>query len=393
MSQPNGQKTHHRYVVLVLQGGGALGAYHAGAFRAMVEAGYTPQWVAGVSIGAVNAALIAGNPPAQQLATLEEFWEIIIRPSPWDKLVPESLLKLYNTGNALQGVMLGQPNFSVPFYINPYLAPPGTPPALALYDNSPLRNTLDRMVDFERLKQGTPRLSLGVTKVRTGDVLYFDNTRSEHGPITAEHVIASSSIPPFYGGVHIDGELYWDGGIVDNTPLEPVLEDQDAHPDRDTLVFMVDLWDGSGPEPRTLDEAMWRLNAIQFASRTERHIQQMIERENLKRRLATVTSGTPTFPDGTTFSYGNLDIVRVNYIPDEDQTSLSYLDFSRLSINERREAGYRDMKLALDAAPWSARAGVLGSRGIDEAAAPVPNAAMHTIKRGTIETTTPGADT
>lgn len=392
------------YIALVLQGGGALGAYHVGAYRALTEAGYTPNWVTGVSIGAVNAALIAGSQPSEQLDKLQTFWEIIIRPSLWDHMMPSAFLSWSHTISAMQALMFGQPNFSIPYFVNPYMAPAGTPAATSFYDNTPLRNTLARMVDFSLINSQQMRMSLGVTKVKTGDLVFFDNTNEGDLPIGPEHVIASSSIPPLYSGATVKGELYWDGGIVANTPLEPVLADQDLHPERSTLVFMIDLWDASGPEPRTMDEAMWRYNQIQFASRTDRHIHEVVERENLRRTMSEmaqyvpqdVLQTMPTIPDGTAYTYGNLDIVRITYQPRSDQTSLSYVDFSRSSLEERQADGYADMKLALEQAPWTSQPEAEQAEGMvsfsveGRAATPRSRAAIHQVQRGQVSSTFPG---
>lgn len=392
------------YVVLVLQGGGALGAYHIGAYQALCEAGYSPDWITGVSIGSINAAILAGTPPEQRLSRLETFWDTIARPSFWDSFVPSALRRWYNAGSAMQALLFGQPGFSWPYFINPYLAPAGTPAATSFYDNTPLRLTVEEMTDFDLINAQQVRLSLGVTKVTTGNLVFFDNTSESDRPIGAEHVIASSSIPPLFPATRVKGELYWDGGIVDNTPLDPVLAEQDRHPERHTLVFMIDLWDGSGPEPRTMDEVLWRQNQIQFASRTDRHIREIVERENLRRALGSKAAAhptappafaDPTFQDGTLFAYGNLDIVRITYHPRSDETALSYLDFSHLSIAERRSDGYADMKLALSAAPWL----ITPPRGEFQLGAPVvgearrldgARAAFHHVTHGEIHSQAPG---
>lgn len=388
------------FIALVLQGGGALGAYHVGAYQAMHENGYIPDWIAGVSIGAVNAALIAGNRPEDQLDRLTEFWQIITRPAPWDGAVPDGLRKFYNMSSAWMALMFGQPNFSLPFFTNPYLAPPGSAAAMAFYDNSPLGETLRRLADFDLINARQMRLSLGVTRVSTGDMHFFDNTHAGDLPLGPEHVLASSSIPPMFHGARINGELYWDGGIIDNTPLEIVLEDQDNHPERHTLVFMIDLWDASGPEPRTMDEVLWRQNQIRFASRTDKHIKQVVEKENLRRTISQMSqqlgphlsSAEPAFEDGTAFQYGNLDIVRITYQPDADQTALSYVDFSRSSIAERRAAGYADMKTALAEAPWFKRhvREATGAPLVAPSAAEPASAALHYVCRRQITSATPG---
>ncbi len=396
------------YVALVLQGGGALGAYHVGAFEALAEAGYRPQWVAGVSIGAVNAALIAGNTPDNQVRVLDEFWRIITRPSFWDAMADssEEVRRWYNTTSAMLALTFGQPHFSMPHLISPYLAAPGTPAATSVYNNSPLRETLARLVDFDIINRQQMRLSLGVTQVSSGDLVFFDNTDPDSLPIGPDHVIASSAIPPMFPGSHVKGELYWDGGIVDNTPLEPVLADQDEHPQRDTLVFMIDLWDGSGPEPKTIDEVMWRYNQIQFASRTDRHIKEIAEKHNLRRLLVQAAQFVPeemrgvmpTIPDGTYYEYGNLDIVRVTYHPTADKTSLSYVDFSPLSIADRRRAGYHDMRAALEQKPWQtpasdeAAASLSFAMGRKAGAPPAARTAVHEVRAGHVHSSYPGLE-
>lgn len=393
-TSPESQAQPDPYIALVLQGGGALGAYHIGAYQAMHEAGYTPHWVAGISIGAVNGVLIAGSEPDERINKMDEFWHTISRPSLVEQVLPANLLKFYNMGSAVQGLMLGQPNFSTPHFISPYLAPAGTAAAVSFYDSTPLHKTLAHMVNFDLINQQRVRLSLGVTRVRTGDMVFFDNYNPEDLPMGPEHAIASSSIPPLFPGVRIKGELYWDGGIIDNTPLEPVLDDQDLHPERRMLVFMIDLWDGSGPEPRTIDEVLWRQDQIRFASRTTRHIKELVARENMRQQIRemqqqsdTADRGVaPVFDDGTAFRYGNVDIVRITYQPRADQSGMSYMDFSRSSIADRRADGYGDMKLALEDAPWHRRT----AAGAEEGKPRQARAAIHHVSRTQKSSETPG---
>lgn len=389
------------FIALVLQGGGALGAYHVGAYRALSEAGMQPDWVTGISIGSINAALIAGNRPAERLSRLEEFWKLVGDPAIFEAFWPNSLLQLYNTGSALQSLLFGQPNFSRPYFINPYLAPAGSPAATGFYDNSPLRQTIARLTSLHLINSARPRLSLGVTRVRTGNLIYFDTTNPDTMPFTLDHILSSAAIPPLYPGVRINGELYWDGGVVDNTPLEPVLDDQAANPARHTLVFMVDLWGNTEQEPRTLDEVMWRYNQIQFASRTDRHIREVVERENLKRALSQmarqvppdVQGGLPVLPDGSFYTYGNLDIVRITYTPSSNQTALSYLDFSHSSIEERKAEGYVDMRDALNESPWQYDDPAEVQTRSRKQAGAAPRAAMHTVARHHVTSATPGKGT
>ena len=234
-------------VVLVLQGGGALGAYHIGCYQALAEAGYQPDWVSGISIGAINAAIIAGNPAERRLERLEQLWADISRPGGWGHLLVGDLRRWFNLGSAMEAITWGQPNFFVPRAPGPLLAAPGTPQATSFYDTGPLRATLLRLTDFDQINRGDVRISLGATRVRTGELVFFDSNRCAIGP---EHVMASGALPPGFPAVEVDGELYWDGGCVSNTPLEAVVGDPPAV---DTLVFIIDLWSGQGPMPTTMD--------------------------------------------------------------------------------------------------------------------------------------------
>ena len=345
-------------VVLVLQGGGALGAYHVGAYRAMQEAGFTPDWVAGTSIGAITSAVLVGNQPEDRLAKLEELWREISRPDEWGAWLPAPLLKVFNAGSALETAIFGQPNFFSPNLINPYLSVPGTRSATAFYDTDPMLETLARLCDFDLINSGTTRISLGATNVKTGDLIYFDNVRPKRS-IGPEHVLASGSLPPGFPATVVDGESYWDGGCVSNTPLHAILDDP---PEGHTLVFMVDLWSAAGDLPTTPDEVSWRNEEIQYASRTAHHMKTVAARLNLRRQLATLQANlpkerldTPAVQDATALAYeGTMDIVHVHYTPAPDQGSNSAAEFSRPSIARRSAAGYADMKLAIEQAPWLA---------------------------------------
>ena len=341
-------------VALVLQGGGALGAYHIGCCEALQEAGFTPDWVSGISIGAINAAVIAGTEPADRIARLEQLWNDISRDDAWGSWLTGGMRRLFNFGSAGEALLLGQPNFFAPRLPSPLVAPPG-PGATSFYDTSPLRATLLRMADFDRINRGPTRLSLGATRVTTGELVFFDNRRDRIGP---EHVMASGSLPPGFPAVEVGGELYWDGGCVSNTPLEAVLGDR---PERDMLVFMIDLWDAHGAVPRTMDEVLWRQKQIQYASRTRQHIEAVKARLDLEkarhrlRRRATAGPVDAAVADDAIEHVGHVDIVHVTYRPGADQVSQSDAEFSRASIADRRAAGHADMRKALAKAPWSAR--------------------------------------
>jgi NTE family protein len=369
--------------VLVLQGGGALGAYHIGAYQALAEKGFHPDWVCGISIGAINAAVIAGNPPDQRVQRLDDLWEFISRPALFAPFGGEAFHWLYNTISNTEALMFGQPNFFVPRAINPYLAAPG-PEALSFYDTSPLRFTLRRFADFDAVNNKNIRLSLGATDIETGELVFFDNTDERIGP---EHVMASGSLPPGFPPTMVGDRLYWDGGCVSNTPLETVLKHQ---PPGHTVVFMIDLWSGAGKAPTTMNDVLWREKQIQYASRVTSHIDAVAAKLDLKRAMALMkAAGAPgpvpgegqgaagvgdAVPDDAALTIGDrLDIVHVVYHPTGDQIPSSDAEFSRSSIAARRAAGYDDMAHAIEAAPWFAHAKP------DHAAAVVHRVEKHTV--------------
>jgi NTE family protein len=253
-------------IALVLQGGGALGSYQAGVYQAMHEAGLEPDWLAGVSIGAINAALIAGNRREDRLPRLREFWERITHRKLWP-FAPDGddLRKTRNIQSALATLSLGTPGFFRPNPVNPWLAPRGSAGAVAFYQTGPLRQTLEGLVDWALLEQpgGHPRLAVGAVNVMNGNFQYFDSAVL---PLVPEHVMASGALPPGLPAVRIGGEWFWDGGLVSNTPLQHLLEDElDC---RDALVFQVDLFPARGPLPRDMEEVLGREKDIRYSSRT-----------------------------------------------------------------------------------------------------------------------------
>ena len=263
--------------VLVLQGGGALGSFQAGVYEALAEHRLRPHWVAGISIGAINAALIAGNPPDKQVDRLREFWNLVSggpqAPS-WG--VAGSTRGLLSQVNAAGALMFGVSGMFAPRFPPPQLQPSGTAAAISFYDTAPLKATLERLVDFDRLNAGETRLSVGAVNIRTGNFAYFDNRRDRIGP---EHIMASGALPPGLPPVEIDGEFYWDGGLVSNTPLEYVLDEQT---DRDLLIFQVDLFPARGPMPKNLVEAAEREKDIRYSSRTRLNTDQARRNHELK---------------------------------------------------------------------------------------------------------------
>lgn len=339
-------------IVLALQGGGALGAYHIGAYQALAEAGYHPDWIIGISIGAINAAIIAGNPPDRRVAQLEGFWRAISRPDEWGAYLNGVARQFFNRLSIGQSIILGQPRFFTPRVIAPHLAPPGTPAATSYYDTTPLVETLCRYVDFELINHGPVRLSLGATKVTTGELVFFDSQRHPLGP---EHVLASSSLPPGFPATRVDGELYWDGGCVANTPLQAVLSEPPAGP---ALIIAIDLWNPRGPEPETMDDVLWRQRQIQFASRTIHDVQMVAQMLNMRWMIGELRELVPeaargNLPRGMLAEpvKGSVDLVHIVYQPRPDEAPQSAADFSRPSIAARRAAGYADMRRVLEQAP------------------------------------------
>jgi NTE family protein len=338
-------------IALVLQGGGALGAYQGGSYQAIAEAGLEPDWLAGISIGAVNAALIAGNAPGERVDKLKAFWDQVSAPDGSDPFgLAENLLRgdfgrgLLNQFNAASALLRGAPGFFAPRLPPAYLRPAGTPGALSWYDTAPLRATLERMVDFDRINAGALRFSVGAVNVRTGNFTYFDTTTHK---ITAAHVMASAALPPGFPPVEIDGELYWDGGLVSNTPLQWVVDGGTRH---DTLAFQVDLWSARGELPGDLGEVGERLKEIQYSSRTRANTDQFKAIQSVRATLAGVLDQLPpglrAGEVGATLRQFACPkvyrIVQLIYRSRHYETESKDYEFSRASMRDHWDAGYHD---------------------------------------------------
>jgi len=254
------------HTLLVLQGGGALGAYQAGVYEALAEDGFAPDWVTGVSIGAINAAIIAGNPPNLRVPRLREFWDEVSSGLP---LVPPRILdplrRALNFVSATAAMSFGVPHFFYPRVPPPMLAPRGTEGALSFYDLSPLRDTLHRLVQFDVINSKEMRFAIGAVELTTGNSTYFDNYKPHTGDIGTQHVMASAALPPGFAPVEVDGKFYWDGGLVSNSPLWYVMDEE---PGLKALILQVDLFSASGDMPRDLDAALERAKDIQYSSKT-----------------------------------------------------------------------------------------------------------------------------
>ena len=353
-------------VALVLQGGGALGAYQAGVVEALDESGVAPHWIAGISIGALNAAIIAGNPPQDRVARLRTFWETICRPpflpAPWALPAIEGfawpLAWQHGASGtaAMRALFEGQAGFFLPRIPPPPLAPwRRGPDRASWYDTAPLRATLERLVDFDRINDPRAmRVSVGAVNVRTGNFAYFDNTQRKLGP---EHFMASGALPPGFPAVEIDGEYYWDGGMVSNTPLYQVLVDRPCH---DALIFQVDLWSAQGELPGDLAEVAARSKDIQYSSRT-RLVTEYMRRDQVQQRLlhdlmALVPPDRrddPAYRRAEARASGALtNVVHLIYRNKPYEGHYKDYEFSAESMRQHWQAGLDDMRHTLAHPHW-----------------------------------------
>ena len=286
---PVAKPWRERTRVLVLQGGGALGSYQAGVCEGLSRQAMDPSWVAGVSIGAINAALIAGNPPERRGEQMRLFWEQISSGYFFSPLGADATFgrSFVNQLSAAYISAFGAPGFFKPRVLGPMWAAPETAGALSIYDTTPLRATLEHFVDFDRINGCETRLSVGAVDIETGNNILFDNTKMKIGP---EHIMASGALPPGFPPVWIDGRAYWDGGLVSNTPLEFVLNDEVRE---DLLIFQVDLFNARGPMPRNLIEADEREKDIRFSSRTRLNTDANLKIHRIKRALQRLIDSLP----------------------------------------------------------------------------------------------------
>lgn len=353
-------------LALVLQGGGALGAYQAGVYEGLEAEDLSPHWVAGISIGALNAAIIAGNPPGSRVARLREFWETVCRsplwpapPSlPWLDEVnwPTAVRTGLSSMAALRAVTEGQAGFFSPRLPPPWLQAHPTLASASWYDTTPLRATLERLVDFDRINDHRAmRVTVGAVNVRTGNFVYFDNTRQKLRP---EHFMASGALPPGFPAVEVDGEFYWDGGLVSNTPLYYVLTEQRR---QNALVFQVDLWPAAGELPQDVAEVAERSKEIQYSSRT-RLVTEYMHRSHRQRRLlhdlmALVPAARrddPAYRRAEREASGALtNVVHLIYRDSYEGHYKDY-EFSEASMRQHWKSGLADMQHTLTHHEWLA---------------------------------------
>jgi len=345
--------SYDKRVALVLQGGGALGSYQAGVYEALSMSQYLPDWVAGISIGAINAAIVAGNAPAQRVERLRAFWEAITAPSSLWSAMASAIAGDNRRTSSLNAIMFGQPGFFAPRPATHWLLSPA--PA-SYYDTSALKATLERLVDFDRINAGEMRYSIGAVNVRTGNFAYFDNAKSIIRP---EHVMASSALPPWFPAVEIDGECYWDGGLVSNTPLQYVIESIPRH---SRLIFQVDLFHAAGRQPTDLEDVSEREKDIRYSSRT-RAVTDMFRalhdvRHNINRLWDRLPMNLRSTPEAKfLYDFGcvtTMDIAELIYRPSDVQGHSKDYDFSRTTMRRRWAQGLSDAQRTLVASPWLA---------------------------------------
>src|SRR6185312_10232818 len=349
--------------VLVLQGGGALGSYQAGAFQALCRSGFEPEWIAGISIGAINAAIIAGNDAEKRVDRLKEFWEMVSSPVSWNPVTPgDRARSLFNETSAALIATFGVPGFFAPRIPPAPLWPPGSPQSQSYYDTAPLKKTLERLVDFDRINDLKTRLSVGAVGVTSGNFKYFDNYEFKKlgKKIGPEHIMASGALPPGFPAVVIDGEHYWDGGIASNTPLDYVL---DAETDRDLLIFQVDLFSARGSVPATLLEAAEREKDIRYSSRTRMNTDKNRQIHNTRRAVRDLIGRLPeSLKDDPSAAFlreaakeNTVTVVHLIYKGKNYETSSKDYDFSHVAMVEHWNAGVRDVHLSMRHREWLER--------------------------------------
>ncbi|MFM0505255.1 DUF3734 domain-containing protein [Paraburkholderia caffeinilytica] len=358
------QLPNYETVALMLQGGGALGAYQAGVFQGLYEAGIEPNWLAGISIGALNTAIIAGNPPEKRVERLLQFWETICQPAfgpPLPAFIEHALFnsseavrKAFTATQAMGAIVEGQKGFFVPRFPPPLPTVSGPPQLASYYDTTPLKATLEALCDFDRINSGEMRVSVGAVNCGTGNFAYFDN---RHTKLRPEHFMASGALPPGFAAVEIDGQYYWDGGLMSNTPLYEVIQ---TTPRRDTLAFQVDLWSAIGPVPDNITDVQGRMKDIQYSSRT-RLVTDMLQRSQrfrhvLKEVLDRVPSDQRDDPwcklaEDLSCSK-RYNVIHLIYRQKEYEGHFKDFQFGLSTMREHWQSGLEDIRHSLAQPDW-----------------------------------------
>ena len=358
------QLPNYETVALMLQGGGALGAYQAGVFQGLYEAGIEPNWLAGISIGALNTAIIAGNPPEKRVERLLQFWEKICQPAfgpPLPAFIEHALFnsseavrKAFTATQAMGAIVEGQKGFFVPRFPPPLPTVSGPPQLASYYDTTPLKATLEALCDFDRINSGEMRVSVGAVNCGTGNFAYFDN---KHTKLRPEHFMASGALPPGFAAVEIDGQFYWDGGLMSNTPLYEVIQ---TTPRRDTLAFQVDLWSAVGPVPDNITDVQGRMKDIQYSSRT-RLVTDMLQRsQRFRHVLREVLDRVPAdqrddpwckLADDLSCSK-RYNVIHLIYRQKEYEGHFKDFQFGLSTMREHWSSGLEDIRQSLAQPDW-----------------------------------------
>lgn len=336
-------------VALVLQGGGALGSYQAGVIEGLQGSGIEIDWVAGISIGAINAAIVAGNPPEQRVEKLRAFWDRMTSSLPSFPIFPNDMVREFvHEWSAGMVLATGVPGFFTPRLVPPNFAAPGSAGALSYYDSAPLKETLDSLIDWDLVNDGPVRLSVGAVDVISGNFRYFDSANER---LDARHIMASGALPPGLPPIEIDGSLWWDGGLVSNTPLSHVLD----HQEHGMLVFQVDLFSAATEAPRTIMDVMAREKEIRFSSRTRQVSDQVIklrqERESIRRLLAKLPAAMNDDADVRTLTAlaaeQPVNLVQLIYKANAWEGGSRDFEFSARTMREHWEAGMKSIDQAM----------------------------------------------
>jgi len=349
--------------VLVLQGGGALGSYQAGAYQALCHFDFEPEWIAGISIGAINAAIIAGNAREKRVGRLKEFWEMVSAPVPWNPITKSDRGRsLFNETSAALIATFGVPGFFTPRFPPAPLWPKGSPQSESYYDTAPLQKTLERLVDFDRINDLKTRLSVGVVSVTTGNFKYFDNVEFKKlgKKIGPEHIMASAALPPGFPSIVIEGEHFWDGGIASNTPLDYVLDEGGRN---DLLIFQVDLFSARGPLPVSLLDAAEREKDIRFSSRTRMNTDKNRQIHNARKAVRDLIGKLPDdLKNDPSVEFlreaakeNTVTVVHLIYRSKNYESSSKDYDFSHVGMVEHWGAGARDVHLSMRHKEWLER--------------------------------------
>jgi NTE family protein len=345
------QRPPFECIALLLQGGGALGAYQGGVYEALAAANLHPDWVAGISIGTINAAIIAGNAFEDRVGKLRQFWELISSdPFAWPLTIEKTITEgeaartYINQTRAISVLLKGVPGFFTPRVPGPWFHPPGSLKATSYYDNAPLKSLLEQFVDFDRLNHDETRLSICAVNVRSGNYVHFENNTHT---ITPEHIMASGALPPGFPPVEIEGEYYWDGGLVSNAPITRVLN---ATPRIDTLAFQVDLWSARGEFPRAMPEVITRMKEIQYSSRTRENTDKFKHSQKVSHAIWQLLEKLPDdMPDSAEVELLKsistpkvYNIIHLIYLAKNYEGLSKDYEFSRLTMEEHWKAGYND---------------------------------------------------